>query len=357
MNYENSQKLEKLLSNECSKDFAACSFATNHKSYSISPMFLDKHGIDYTLVIQKPGDLITTNVGCHHMVANLSPTIAYAINISVPYIMEYDDPPVCDCSEKREKPVLGIDLVRKYEGLLVKSKDQAQKIAQFGNEMKKEKKLICELKRALEENWNEKDIYIKHMGEKETEFKREINALKEMLQKKKDEVVNLDHQRNDSYDTLTTDVVVESYNSDRRMTHSPYGGGTSRRESNVPQRRVHFSRKSIDKQSIGRHSFGAFGQSLLRKEQHCEHQPQKAKCVCLFCGVSISNEGNLRRHILSCLGIKPYSCSICNREYAREENLKDHLRTDSHALRCNFGSMDDDSMALNSERISSKCSH
>lgn len=312
-------------------------------------MFLDKHYIDYTLVIQKPGDLIITNVGCHHMVANLSPTIAYAINISVPYIMEYDDPPVCDCNEKRDKAVLGIDLVRKYEGLLIKSNDQMQKIVQLEKEMEKEKKLNHELKGVLEENWKEKDIFIKYMGEKEIEFKREINTLKEAFLHLKRTKKNNDHDDN----TLMTDVVVESteYSDQRKMTNIPY------ESSSLPIRRVHFSRQStIDKshrhhESTSSTSIAAGRQiSLLRKEQ-------KAKCVCPFCGFFISNEGNLRRHILSCLGIKSYSCSICNREYAREENLKDHLKSYHHsdAMRTcyHLGSMDDNNDDENNLLLSS----
>lgn len=90
-------------------------------------MFLDKHNIKYKIVIQKPGDLIVTNVGCHHMVANLAPSIAYALNFSTPCILDYDFPPECSCV-KRVRPIVSIDLIRRYEGLLRKTKEDAQTI-------------------------------------------------------------------------------------------------------------------------------------------------------------------------------------------------------------------------------------
>ena len=54
--------------------------------------------------------------------------------------------------------------------------------------------------------------------------------------------------------------------------------------------------------------------------------------VCYICGKIIINTKDLKRHIMTHTGEKPFECDICNRGFSLKANMERHRKRHSNAM-------------------------
>ena len=97
LNREETEKLKIVLRNEF-KTYSCKSF-WKHKCAIITPHFLKKRNIKYSVVYQKPGMAIVTNIHCFHQVINVTQTLAVARNIATESWVDIPTHDRCYCNE------------------------------------------------------------------------------------------------------------------------------------------------------------------------------------------------------------------------------------------------------------------
>ena len=97
LNREETEKLKTILRSEF-KTYSCKSF-WKHKCTIITPQFLKKRNIKYSVVYQKPGMAIVTNIHCFHQVINVTQTLAVARNIATDSWVDIPTHDRCYCNE------------------------------------------------------------------------------------------------------------------------------------------------------------------------------------------------------------------------------------------------------------------
>ncbi|KAF4990624.1 hypothetical protein FDECE_14288 [Fusarium decemcellulare] len=115
INLEDTKKMEDWVRNN--HKCKPCADFMRHLNLFFSPKQLKEAGIRFKIVVQRPGDIISTLPGQYHAVWNSGPSLAFSINFSQPGAM-------LTCFEK-EYPVCGQCALRKlwflrHKGFLVK---------------------------------------------------------------------------------------------------------------------------------------------------------------------------------------------------------------------------------------------
>ena len=94
---------------------SVCDQFIRHRNLIIPPAILRQWGINFNLVLQRPGDIVTVRGDTYHYGINLGPNLTEAINYAT---ADYDPPPLCiPCSRKTlwcptTEPILPSDLER-----------------------------------------------------------------------------------------------------------------------------------------------------------------------------------------------------------------------------------------------------
>lgn len=65
-----------------------CEYAVKHKCFLIDPSILDKNGIDYVYLTQKPGEMVFTLYGAYHWGFNEGLNVCESSNLASPKYKE-----------------------------------------------------------------------------------------------------------------------------------------------------------------------------------------------------------------------------------------------------------------------------
>ncbi|KAK6473485.1 zinc finger and BTB domain-containing protein 26-like isoform X1 [Huso huso] len=64
-------------------------------------------------------------------------------------------------------------------------------------------------------------------------------------------------------------------------------------------------------------------------ENYVSHMREHKLFLCLRCGKTFTQKGNLTRHIHMHTGFKPYQCSVCTKTFTQKVSLQDHMNLHS----------------------------
>ena len=180
LNYDESRKLDRIFQESFEGEnfvFSDCPFKSSHKSFAITPTFLDSHNIKYTFFVQREGDIVVTNVGCSHMVVNLAPSIAFAINVFLPSVINYDEPILCNCLDRKGEriEITEYKLMREAEVLNEKIRVQEKEFRKIIHELKSENGIMREEIEKMKQKLQEKEENDREKEERElTDLKKKV---------------------------------------------------------------------------------------------------------------------------------------------------------------------------------------
>ena len=160
LNYDESRKLDRIFQESFEGEFD-CPSKSSHKSFAITPAFLDSHNIKYTFFGQREGDIVVTNVGSSHMVVNLAPSIAFAINVFLPSVINYDEPILCNCPDRKGEriEITECKLMREAEVLNEKMRAQEKEFRKIIHELESENGVMREEIEKIQQKLQEKEEY------------------------------------------------------------------------------------------------------------------------------------------------------------------------------------------------------
>uniref|UniRef100_A0A8C5LGN6 Zinc finger and BTB domain-containing protein 26 n=1 Tax=Jaculus jaculus TaxID=51337 RepID=A0A8C5LGN6_JACJA len=80
-------------------------------------------------------------------------------------------------------------------------------------------------------------------------------------------------------------------------------------------------------------------QNHLHNYNYANHFKKHKLFMCLLCGKTLIQKGNLHRHMRVHAGIKPFQRKICGKTFSQKSSLKDHLNLHSGDNKCNYCDM------------------
>ena len=113
-----------------------------------------------------------------------------------------------------------------------------------------------------------------------------------------------------------------------------------------------FDEESYRSESSGHHLTESAGEELYDHLRGRFPDYSNRKIICLFCSRKFWSAEDLRRHVRTHTGERPYSCDICNRKFTLKHSMLRHKKKHDSGMSSNGEEASDDDLTVSSEHSS-----
>ena len=270
--------------------------------FVITPDFLERHGIRFSVVVQNAGDVVVTLPNTAHLVLNVatSPfsrdnppvTRAIAINTACPVSTGVPYDSYCECPVKFSGMV---HIYPKADGTNYVVVDKSDLALKFLCGVSNCKEIFVELSELLEHSSKEHGI--------------EVSSLSYSCQKCSKSYANKYSYDRHAYKQHSVQVVCD---------RCPYVGTSfdlNRHKATCPRKFLCICRRTF------------YNKRVFRKhvDKHCKG-PHWVGYECESCKVILMNKRKLQRHVAACTKKQSHTCRSCGKIYKREARFRTHKR-------------------------------